>query len=1066
MDARRLTYLMTRASPTELAAAFTGMDEAGRRALRPEVIALRRTLAKGEAPPTVGLGDLARRALGVQPTPAVQVNPALALLACGTLAEVRRIDFYGHRDADRAALLRILQDRRPPWLQAWVEHCLSARDWPLISWQTVRALLAAGLCTTPNAAGYVRQMTLALNTWPWREPQAYVPLHRQLLDQPDLIPLLWRLFEVETAAFEYDWRRGRTNLPADYEDWPTALLRLAALGVLDRGRLLDETLAATWRVENTRFQGAQVALHLALAPTDAERLARAGAYLDLVRHRTGPVVSFGLRRVAWLLERGALDWPRVARATPAVFQLRARTQGIAALRLLGRGVAAGALAAADLAEPLRAALAQGQAEVQAAALDLAARVPDPGGFLAALIAEYRDDLPASLRGGPAAAVEPVPEPDADGEPGPDAAVFAQLAALPAWVRVGLGLADRGPDAAPAAATGPVWDDLPPPLRFQTWQVPQLTEPLPPVASVDELVDLASQLVETVPDVAALERLIDGIGRLGAQRPEGFAQRTAPLRKRLAAAGTSALTHGILGAGTPSGFGDLLDAWLRRRRPLGLVRPWFRLVGPVRLLQRRLLELARRVAAGVEGPVLAAPTHAGGWIDPGVLVERVARAEALGLPALPVDAALALLRLAPEGRGEALATAAGIDGDLARALRFALGGDTGPDRADRAAAPLWVAAARARWPDADLREPLAPLALRADWPDLLRPATWTWVAGQREFRHRGRDGRYPTLDLAADPPWPLRVETPVWHRPRGLVGAAAALGRAGRSLLRRVAGVATSGQAEGPIAFASVLLHERAGRHWGILGLAAPWQIEALTWLWPARPEPLLAWGADLLLARLDLAGATSEPGHPFLLPLLHPDLAWSELVRLALWLGLLSRDRDARALALDALIAGIDDGRADPQALAATLTRLSAGGWVKPNRVAAVLAEAARPSPLHGLVAGRLIECHLIARGVGGEDHPLLAVLNETLAGLDRPLDPALPGPLAVLKGKGKAATLARALVARNGEARGPANREALRAAWTARLERGARWAAAGNRPDGLVRSRDPSSGARATAPA
>ena len=803
---KELNRLLTRATPAELAAAFAGLGEDGRRAIRPEVIALRKTLAKGEPPPDAGLGDLARRALGVRRPGTGHANPELALLACGTLAEVRRIPFYGHRDQDREALIRILADRRPPWTQEWVEHCLSARDWPLIPWQTVRALMAAGLCTSPKAPGYLRQMTMALSTWPWRQPQAYVPLHRRILDQPDLIPDLWRLFEVETSAFEHDWLRHQKDLPADYEDWPTALVRLAGLGVLERGRLLDETLAATWRVDNTRYQSAQVALHQALDPTEAERLARAAVYLDLVRHRTGPVVTFGLRQAAWLLERGALDWPSVARATPSVFALRAKAQGLAALKLLGRGVAFGALGAADLGEPLRAALAQGQAEVQAAALGLVERVPDPGGFLAAMVAEYREDLPASLQGrvatGDYATGGVAGDEGGEAAPGPgeetgivagrpDAELALRLDGLPGWVLESLGLGPSAEDAGQrygaAAAAHPegTGEGLPPPLAFHTWEVPQLAEPLEPVESVDALIDLASRLVEMVPGQAEVEALIDGIGRLGAQRPDGFGARTAPLRKRLESAGSSTLSHGLVGVGAPSGFGDLLRAWLLERWPLGLVPPWFRLVGPVRLLQGRLLELARRVAGGVEGPVLAAPTHAGGWVAPAALVERVARTQALGLKLLPIDAALALLRLAPEGRREALDAASAIEGDLARALRFALGAEEGPTRGDRRAAPLWVAAARARWPDRDLGEALSPLGLGGDWPDLQRAATWTWAAGLREDRFRREDGKFPSLDLVTDPPYPLGAEAPAWPGPRGLAGAAAGLARAGRALARRV-----------------------------------------------------------------------------------------------------------------------------------------------------------------------------------------------------------------------------------------------------------------------------------------
>jgi hypothetical protein len=242
----------------------------------------------------------------------------------------------------------------------------------------------------------------------------------------------------------------------------------------------------------------------------------------------------------------------------------------------------------------------------------------------------------------------------------------------------------------------------------------------------------------------------------------------------------------------------------------------------------------------------------------------------------------------------------------------------------------------------------------------------------------------------------------------------------------------------------VLLHERSRRSWRTAGLGAFWQIECLSWLAPAGDEPLMAWAADLLMSRIDMVGSSAEPNHPFLLPLLDPDRPSSDLGRLLLWLGLVSRDRDVRGVAMDALIAGIEDGRGAPQPLADVLDRLRDGGWLKLNRVASALQETARVSPLHALTVVRLLERHLAARpALTAEDHPLLGVLSELLAELDRPVTPEMRPVLARLVGKGKAATLARAIEGRGGSARGPASRAATHAALAGRLALGERWHAA-----------------------
>ena len=68
---------------------------------------------------------------------------------------------------------------------------------------------------------------------------------------------------------------------------------------------------------------------------------------------------------------------------------------------------------------------------------------------------------------------------------------------------------------------------------------------------------------------------------------------------------------------------------------------------------RIVAACARAARGDAAPLLALPTHAGGWIAPATLVERV---RAVGEGADEVELAQALLRLAPEGRDPALAAA--------------------------------------------------------------------------------------------------------------------------------------------------------------------------------------------------------------------------------------------------------------------------------------------------------------------------------------------------------------------------------------------------------------------------
>ena len=92
-------------------------------------------------------------------------------------------------------------------------------------------------------------MATALTMQRPREP--HVRLGDRLLAEPDLLETeVWRLFEVETSAFAFDWQSRQPTLPADHESWPQALARLAAAGALDRQRLLDASLDALWVMDN------------------------------------------------------------------------------------------------------------------------------------------------------------------------------------------------------------------------------------------------------------------------------------------------------------------------------------------------------------------------------------------------------------------------------------------------------------------------------------------------------------------------------------------------------------------------------------------------------------------------------------------------------------------------------------------------------------------------------------------------------------------------------------------------------------------------------------------------
>ena len=188
----------------------------------------------------------------------------------------------------------------------------------------------------------------------------------------------------------------------------------------------------------------------------------------------------------------------------------------------------------------------------------------------------------------------------------------------------------------------------------------------PLTSLEALVDVAVSVIESGEPADDVERVLDGVGRFGADRPDGFGRLTGPLTKRARAFLARRDSHPFSGYDPRSDVAALLLAWaageVEAPRPIHSSAD----TGAGVFLSARVREVAEAVAARQPFVSLAAPTHAGGWIDPAILVKRL-RAEP---PPSTLDLVAAILRLAPDGRDAALAFGRRPDGRerRGRALR--------------------------------------------------------------------------------------------------------------------------------------------------------------------------------------------------------------------------------------------------------------------------------------------------------------------------------------------------------------------------------------------------------------
>jgi len=209
------------------------------------------------------------------------------------------------------------------------------------------------------------------------------------------------------------------------------------------------------------------------------------------------------------------------------------------------------------------------------------------------------------------------------------------------------------------APGPFTDVLP--------AVP-VPRPVPvPAATAAEVAQEVAAVVAGDQDVAAFERALDGLVRHASSGRAALAEALKPVMRRKPAESPDC---------RPADLYDVARA-VRGEEPREYAfhvhphRPGdFSLAGA--MLAARLSEAIAIIEAGTQPLLLAVPTLATGALDAGVLVERLAELEELGVTPAPVDLAQALLRVTPTDDTGTLRAASALHSEagqrLARWLR--------------------------------------------------------------------------------------------------------------------------------------------------------------------------------------------------------------------------------------------------------------------------------------------------------------------------------------------------------------------------------------------------------------
>jgi hypothetical protein len=839
----------------------------------------------------------------------------LAMFATGNLADLKRLSLPPGDDGQLA--IDIIVARRPKWLEKWALHLLQPQRRPHIGsnhFPLVRELVRAGLIAEPDDPAYIQSMISGLSLNPLDG----------LRDDPALLDkAVWRLFEPGAPAVADFWGE-------ETKQWSWALAQLTKEGLLDRNRLLESTLAVLetdMKADRARWY---LKLHERLEPTPQELGARLDRYIGLLHSRVPQIVGCGLDVLQSLAKTKRIAVQVLAPGLIAALHVKEKGKAKAALRLLTDVAENDHAGHATAARAAATALGHEAVDVQAAGWriverygalnddELVSEIESHADYVCAALQEsFREWLKAA---GHEQALPDSPPPDCDALGRRAAAVdpkYRHLARL---------------DEALAALETGIVDFAP--LRFNGADITRLVEQekTRPIADLDDLLDLLGRLIERVDDADDFERALDGISRLCDQRPDDFDMRTAPLGARiqcLTSDDRPVYVPGIL----PHRVWDLIRQWRRpierSAKKIFLVTaqrsgdlPLAETLGPheekvssavlFRFLGARVRELAERVSAGLAAPLLAMPTHRGGWIDPCVLVARLAEYRARGLPVGELDGVSALLRLAPDHRIEALAQARTLAPatepiprfveQFTHALRYALGDET---TSIGATPSLWIAAARARSPFAD--DPRLDTVHPHLGPNAARVATLQ-VTPPENPAHR-----YIPLQWHVSPTLPHVL----------------------------------------PISHPTVLMCQGERYTLGLNGFGAdiPWLFS----LRPIAPEEVFLKGCASLMDSSEGVIIDSQR-RPFLLPLLHADVPLGPHATTLLALGLTAKDGSVSGLAVDVLLATIEDGRLDPERLGNAMAKALALGVGKYARFARTLSSVARASSLHAEAARQTIE--------------------------------------------------------------------------------------------------------------
>lgn len=941
----------------------------------------------------------------------------VAYFATASGSEIVKAKRTGYPDDQYA--LAIIADRKPDWVDTWV-NALLGESYYWGHWRFIRQLILAGLATKPNEPRYYLGMISGINS-----RGSKLDLVDELEKSPDLLQEdIWKLFE-----YDGDGENSLANTERFDKSWIEAFLELMNKGKLARAKLLDAAVGALERDFNHYRAKWFYDFFDRLNPTDNELKLFGLRILGLLGASAPNVASWALNRVHSLAGLGDIDTSTVCHSIEPILRARAKSNVLTALKLLERQAEAKPNDASLVSKTVVAALLHEAADVQKAAFRLieslsSVQDANENAAVRALVQKVQPSLAASVRVAVAKWL------GAEPQAGKPAKASSPVIAFPTsnkTVSVEVRNAESPKLSSQLEALYSI-DVLRKNLKAEVLSIPAVhfdgtdilrlnrVRALSPIHDVEDLIDACARVIEDGSLIDNVELCIDGLARMVGSKPANIDQLTAPLLKRVRKLISKGCTPfcGVDPANDLMGlFYAFCTSEVLEPSKKGAHQFCIEFEGqeigafsvnsrkPVGFLSSRCLAVARRIKTACACQLLSSPTHAGGWIDPEALVRRVNSWS--GAPPDVYDLILAMLRLAPDNRADALKSLTDKSAEWIQAIRHALGAEKVKIGKESA---IWAAAARARSPWLD--DPSIAKVHPNLGPD-------TAIAAKVTFQCRTRkSGEFTFHDpeFVVQPAVPGSIDpllvTVLMHSSRTI----------GNALSFEMGGF--------------------AGRTVGSVRWTAT--------IWPLARESYFASSAAECLANLDWWEAQWQ-NRMMLEPLIDPctPLRYAGLHFLC---GMLAAKEPGEAgLAIDIAIRTIEDGRLGSDNLGDALALLFQTGLIKPGRWYKALSEISRASQVHAVVIQIALQSCFSnpPRVLPKDSAKLLELLLELSIELGVPIaNQPFRAWLSSGTTTGKSARLAKSLLALQENAE---SREATRRILNQAIEYRIDWHSHGNRP-------------------